>query len=191
MQIVLLERVEHLGNLGDVVDVKPGYARNFLLPRAKALRATKDNLAVFEKRKAELKTVNDSKKGEAEKAGKALDGKSFVMVRQASEGGQLYGSVTNRDVTDSLVAAGHTVARNQVRLTNPIKTLGLFQVPLVLHPDVVINVTVNIARSQADAETQAKTGKAVISSDQEDEKPTAKAAAPVEEAPASEDEAAA
>lgn len=190
MQIVLLERVEHLGNLGDVVDVKPGYARNYLLPRAKALRATKDNLAVFEKRKAELATVNDARKADAEKGGKKLDGQSFVLIRQASEGGQLYGSVTNRDVAEALVSGQHSVARNQVRLINPIKTLGLFQVPVVLHPDVVVNVTVNIARSQADAETQAKTGKAVLSSD-EDEAPAK--AAPAAEAPAAseDDEAAA
>lgn len=168
MQIVLLERVEHLGNLGDVVDVKPGYARNYLLPRAKALRATKTNLAQFEQRKAELKAAGDAKRAEAEKLAKTLDGKSIVMIRQASEGGQLYGSVSSRDVADALIEGKNEVSRNQVRLLVPIKTLGIFSVPVVLHPDVTIAITVNIARSQADAATQAKTGKAVISAEEEE-----------------------
>lgn len=168
MQIVLLERVEHLGNLGDVVTVKPGYARNYLLPRAKALRATRDNMAAFEKRKADLQAAGDARKAEAEKGAKKLEGQSFVLIRQASEGGQLYGSVAARDVAEAVAEAGHAVARNQVRMNTPIKTLGLFSVPLVLHPDVVVNVTVNIARSQADAVTQAKTGKVVLSSEEND-----------------------
>ena len=187
MQIVLLERVEHLGNLGDVVDVKPGYARNYLLPRAKALRATKTNLAAFEQRKAELKAANDAKRAEAEKLGKTLDGKSIVMIRQASEGGQLYGSVSSRDVADALIEGKNEVSRNQVRLLVPIKTLGIFSVPVVLHPDVSIAITVNIARSQVDAATQATTGKAVISAEEEEKAANAAAAEAAFQSPAPEE----
>ncbi len=162
MNIVLLERVEHLGNLGDVVTVKPGYARNFLLPQAKALRATKGNMALFEQRKAALKTANDAKKAEAEKIAKNLDGQSFILIRQASEGGQLYGSVTNRDIAEILIEGKHNVVRNQVRLTQAIKNIGLSQVPVVLHPEVIVTVTVNIARSNEEAAIQTKTGKAFV-----------------------------
>lgn len=176
MQVVLLERVEHLGNLGDVVAVKPGYARNYLLPQAKALRATKNNLALFEKSKADLEAANAAKRGEAEKIAKTLEGKSFVLIRQASEAGHLYGSVSNRDIADSLAEAKHDVVRNQVRLNQAIKTLGLFQIPIMLHPEVPVTVTVNIARSNEEAEIQAKTGKAVIKDNSdEDEKPAKKA----------------
>ncbi len=167
MNVVLLERVEHLGQVGDVVTVKPGYARNFLLPLGKALRATDDNLVVFKERKAELEKQADTKKAEAQKAAKALEGKKFVLVRQASEQGQLYGSVTNRDVAKLLNNNKHDVARNQVRLQKPIKTIGLFEVPLVLNADVTFNVTVNIARSEEEAKVQEKTGKALVSADEE------------------------
>lgn len=193
MQIVLLERVEHLGNLGDVVTVKPGYARNYLLPQAKALRATKDNMALFEKRKSELQTANAAKRAEAEKTAKKLDGQSFILIRQASEAGQLYGSVSNRDIAEALVEAKHDVVRNQVRLMQAIKSLGLFQVPVVLHPEVSVSVTVNIARSNEEAALQAKTGKAVITDyNAPEEKPAAQASAETEEAyDASEEENAA
>lgn len=188
MNIVLLERVEHLGNLGDVVTVKPGYARNYLLPQAKALRATKDNLALFEQRKADLKAANDAKRAEAEKIAKTLDGQAFILIRQASEGGQLYGSVTNRDIAEALIAGKHNVVRNQVRLTQAIKAIGLSQVPVVLHPEVVVTVTVNIARSNEEAAIQTKTGKAVIT---DYNAPEPKAAETTEEAPAETEEEAA
>lgn len=176
MNVVLLERVEHLGQVGDVVAVKPGYARNFLLPQGKALRASKENLVVFEQRKADLQKAADAKKADAEKVAKTLEGKSFVMVRQAAETGQLYGSASNRDIADLLNDKGHNVARNQVRMQKPIKTIGLFDVPVVLNPDVIIDIKLNVARSEEEAEIQAKTGKAIIT---EEEKP---APAPVAEA---------
>lgn len=175
MNVVLLERVEHLGQVGDVVSVKPGYARNFLLPQGKALRASEDNLVVFEKRKADLQKAADAKKAEAEKVAKTLDGKSFVMVRQAAETGQLYGSASNRDIAELLIANGHDVARNQVRMQKPIKTIGLFDVPVVLNPDVIIDVTLNVARSEEEAQIQAKTGKAVITAEEEKPAPSPEA----------------
>ncbi len=183
MNVVLLERVEHLGAVGDVVTVKPGYARNFLLPLGKALRATDDNLLVFKERKVELEKASDARKVEAEKAGKALKGKKFVMVRQASEQGQLYGSVTNRDVSELLNMKDHDVARNQVRLQKPIKTIGLFDVPLVLNPDVTLTVSINVARSEEEAVVQEKTGKAVIAAEEKKTSP-----APVAQDDASDDE---
>lgn len=189
MQIVLLERVEHLGNLGDVVTVKPGYARNYLLPKAKALRATKDNMVLFEKRKADLEAANASKRSEAEKIAKKLDGQSFTLIRQASEGGQLYGSVSNRDIAEALAEAKHDVVRNQVRLMQAIKTLGVFQVPVVLHPEVQISVTVNIARSNEEAAVQAKTGKAVITDYNAPEPKAAPAAEVSEDGESAEDAA--
>lgn len=192
MQVVLLERVEHLGNLGDVVAVKPGYARNYLLPQAKALRATKTNMALFEKQKANLEAANASKRSEAEKIAKGLDGKSFVLIRQASEAGQLYGSVSNRDIAEALVSAKHEVARNQVRLNQAIKNLGVFPISVMLHPEVPVTVTVNIARSNEEAEIQAKTGKAVIKDlNADDDKPSkAQAAEEQQPAPAADEEAA-
>jgi large subunit ribosomal protein L9 len=161
MEIVLLERVEHLGQLGEVVNVKPGYARNFLLPQKKALRATKSNLEYFEHRKADLHALNEQKRAEAEKASTKIDGMELVVIRQASEAGQLYGSVAGRDVAEAIVAKGHAVERRQVVLHEPIKTLGIFTVKVSLHPEVSVNVTVNVARSAEEAKMQKERGEAV------------------------------
>ena len=162
-QVILLERVENLGAMGDVVTVKPGYARNFLLPQAKALRATKENVAYYEAQKAGLQKANAEKKGEAEKIAKKIEGAKVVIVRQASEGGQLYGSVSARDIAEALASDTKvSVGRGQVALNAAYKTIGLFPVDVVLHPEVKVKITVNVARSADEAEIQAKTGKAVV-----------------------------
>jgi large subunit ribosomal protein L9 len=162
MDIVLLERVENLGQLGDVVKVKSGYARNFLLPQHKALRATKSNLEYFEKQKADLKAQNEKRRAEAETASKKIDGLTLVVIRQASEGAQLYGSVAARDVAEAIVAAGHKAERRQVVLNEPIKTLGIFTVKVALHPEVTVEVKVNVARSAEEAKIQQERGTAVV-----------------------------
>ncbi len=168
-QVILLERVENLGAMGDVVSVKPGYARNFLLPQAKALRATKENIAYYETQKAHLVKANAEKKADAEKIAKAIEGTKVVLVRQAAEGGQLFGSVSSRDIAEELAsAAKQTVTRGMVALNQNFKTIGLFPVDVVLHPEVKVKVTVNIARSADEAEIQAKTGKAVIADSKAD-----------------------
>lgn len=165
-QVILLERVEHLGAMGDVVNVKPGYARNFLLPQNKALRATKDNLAYFEAQKAKLEAANAEKKKAAEKQAKTLEGTVISVIRQASEGGQLYGSVTARDIADLINESGkEKIERQMVSLNQGFKTIGLFPVDVALHPEVRVQVTVNIARSADEAATQQKTGKALITGD--------------------------
>lgn len=158
MDVILLERIERLGQMGDVVKVKPGFARNFLLPRKKALRATKENLAVFSSRRAELEATNLKRKGEAEAVAAKSQGTKVVLLRQAGETGQLFGSVSGRDVADALTAAGIKVDRSQVMMDRPIKTLGLHEVRIRLHPEVAIAVTANVARSAEEAELQA-TGK--------------------------------
>lgn len=160
MQVVLLERVEKLGQMGDVVTVKDGYARNFLLPQAKALRATKANLAQFESQRAQLETRNLERKQEAEAVAARLDGQQFVILRQAAESGSLYGSVAARDVAEAATAGGFTVARGQIVLDRPVKELGLHAIRVVLHPEVDATVTVNVARSAEEAELQA-TGKSI------------------------------
>lgn len=163
MEIILLERVESLGNLGDRVSVKPGYARNYLLPQNKALRATKNNIAYFDARKKDIEKQNDANRKEAEKLAKNLEGTTVILVRLASESGQLYGSVTARDIADAICAqTKETIARNQVEMNQSYKMIGLFPVTLVLHPEVKIEVTVNIARSEEEAEIQGKTGKALV-----------------------------
>ena len=156
VQVILLERVEKLGQMGQVVDVKPGYARNFLLPQKKALRATKDNLAYFETQRSQLEAQNLARKSDAEQVAKKLDGLSVMVIRQAGESGQLYGSVTARDISDGIIAAGFTVGRSQVVLERAIKTLGLHKQRVVLHPEVSVTVTVNVAQSAEEAEMQAK-----------------------------------
>lgn len=162
-QVILLERVDHLGAMGDVVSVKPGYARNFLLPQKKALRASKENVAHFESQKAALKKLSDEKKGVAEKLAKKLDGMKVSLIRQAAEAGQLFGSVTARDIADVVSAASNEkIDRTMVTLNQNYKTLGLFPVTVVLHPEVKVNVTINIARSEDEAKIQAKTGKALV-----------------------------
>lgn len=155
MQIVLLERIAKLGQMGDVVTVKDGYARNYLLPQGKALRANKANLKRFEQDRAQLEARNLERKQEAEAVNGKLDGESFVIIRQSGDTGQLYGSVTTRDVAELLSDKGFSAARNQVVLGSPIKTLGLHPVTVVLHPEVSSSVIVNVARTEEEAERQA------------------------------------
>ena len=171
MKVILLERVEKLGVIGDVVQVKDGFARNFLLPRAKALRATGANLKVFEGQREQIEARNAEAKAQAEKAAEKLDGTSYVLIRQAGDSGQLYGSVSGRDVADAVNGAegGVRVERSMVILDKPIKTLGLHEVKVRLHPEVVVTVTLNIARSQDEAERQAR-GENVINSQFEEDR---------------------
>jgi large subunit ribosomal protein L9 len=176
MEVILLERVAKLGQMGEVVRVKDGFARNFLLPQGKALRATKDNRAKYDGMKQQLETRNLEMKGEAEKVATSLNGKSFIVVRQASDIGQLYGSVSARDVADILTAGGFTVARNQVALNAPIKTIGLHTVPVALHPEVEVTITINVARNADEAERQAR-GENVTQRREETEEEEAAAAA--------------
>ncbi|NCC21240.1 MAG: 50S ribosomal protein L9 [Alphaproteobacteria bacterium] len=162
-QVILLERIEHLGNMGDVVNVKPGYARNYLLPQSKALRATKDNLAYFDAQRKVLEAENEKRKKEAGGRAGKLEGTTVAIIRQASEGGQLYGSVTARDIAEELSAAtGEKVERGMVELNSNFKTIGLFPVTVRLHPEVKVEVTVNVARSKDEAAVQEKTGRALV-----------------------------
>jgi large subunit ribosomal protein L9 len=156
MEVILLERVVKLGQMGEVVRVKDGYARNFLLSKGKALRATKQNRAKFENMKAQLETRNLELKSDAEKVGAKLDGQGFVVVRQASETGQLYGSVSPRDIVGILTDGGFTVSRSQIALNTPIKTIGLHKVPVALHPEIEVTITLNVARSADEAERIAR-----------------------------------
>lgn len=156
MEIILLERIEKLGTIGDVVNVRDGYARNFLLPQKKALRANDSNRAVFEANRERLEKENAERRVEAEKAGSDVDGVEFVLIRAASNSGQLYGSVNVRDVVVALEEKGHKIDKRQVIMGNPIKTLGLFDVTIALHPEVHVTVKANVARSDDEAELQAK-----------------------------------
>ena len=160
MEVVLLERVAKLGQMGEVVNVKQGYARNFLLPQGKALRATAANLKRFEGERAQLEARNLELKGEAEKVARKLDGESFVVIRSASDGGALYGSVTTRDIADAATEAGFSLDKRQVVLNHPIKDLGLHEIEVHLHPEVSATITVNVARSQEEATMQAS-GKSI------------------------------
>jgi large subunit ribosomal protein L9 len=169
MKVILLERVERLGTLGDIVTVKDGFARNFLLPRSKALRATSSNLKVFEARRADIEASNDKAREAASKSGEKLDGTSYVMIRQAGESGQLYGSVSGRDVADAVNAGGGKLDRAMVVLDKPIKTLGVHPVKVRLHAEVTITVNINVARSQDEAERQAR-GENVITSQFDEDK---------------------
>ncbi|QYK40233.1 MAG: 50S ribosomal protein L9 [Paracoccaceae bacterium] len=155
MQVILLERVAKLGQMGEVVNVKDGYARNFLLPQGKALRATEGNIKSFEAKKAQLQAQNLETRKEAEAVAAKLDGQTFVIIRSASDAGALYGSVTTRDAADAATNGGFTVNRAQVVLDRPIKDLGLHTVTVVLHPEVVAKITLNVARSPEEAELQA------------------------------------
>lgn len=155
MQLILLERVAKLGQMGEVVNVRDGYARNFLLPQGKALRATDANRKAFEARKAQLEVRNLETRKEAEAAAARIDGQSFVIIRSASDTGALYGSVTSRDASEAAGAAGFNLARSQVVLDRPIKELGLHSVSVVLHPEVAVRITLNVARSQDEAALQA------------------------------------
>ena len=156
MEVILLERVEKLGQMGDVVNVRPGYARNYLLPQKKALRATEENRASFEDRRAQLEADNIEHRAEAERVAEKLEDFSVVIVRQASDNDHLYGSVTTRDIAGAVSEAGVTVDRRQIQLDRPIKTVGLHQVRVRLHPEVAVEVTTNIARSEEEAEMQAR-----------------------------------
>ena len=167
MDIILLERVEKLGQMGDVVRVKDGFARNFLLPRKKALRATEANRKRFENERADLELHNLQLKSEAEQIAKRMAGVSVIVVRQAGDTGQLYGSVSNRDVSEALIEGGYKVDRRQVVLDTPIKTLGVHGVRVNLHPEVAITVSVNVARSAAEAQAQASSGVAFVEKDLE------------------------
>jgi len=184
MDIILLERVEKLGGIGDVVTVKNGYARNFLLPNKKALRANEANKKVFEANRAQIESENEAKRSEAEKASGGIDGKQIILIRASSASGQLYGSVSVRDIVEALAADGATVEKSMVILEKPIKTLGVFDVRVRLHPEVSVNVQVNVARSDDEAELQ-KDGIDVIAQMFEDEQAELAAAAL---APESEDD---
>jgi len=156
MQVILLERVEKLGQMGDEVRVKDGFARNYLLPKKKALRATKANREYFQTQKSQLEARNLENKKEAEKIAKKLEGQTFALLRQAGDRGQLYGSVSPRDIADAIAAGGVSVSRTQVPLDKAIKTIGLFPVSVVLHPEVRVSVTINVARTEDEAERQAR-----------------------------------
>jgi large subunit ribosomal protein L9 len=177
MQVILLERVENLGQIGDVVKVRPGYARNYLLPRRKALRANEDNRRIFEAQRADLEARNLERRREAEAAAQKIDGRQFVVIRQSSELGYLYGSVSTRDIADAASQSGVKIDRAQVRLDKPLKTLGIFPVRVMLHPEVSARVDINIARSPEEAERQAR-GENVLA--REDEAPEAEEAAGAE-----------
>lgn len=176
MKVVLLERVENLGAIGDVVSVKDGFARNYLLPRDKALRATSANLKVFEAQRAQIEARNEKARSEAERLGQDIDGVELVLIRQAGETGQLYGSVQGRDVAEGLQADGHKVERSQVVLNLPIKTLGVHEVKVRLHAEVTVTVRVNVARSADEADRQSR-GEDVIASQFDDERLAAEQAA--------------
>ncbi|HCD49370.1 MAG: 50S ribosomal protein L9 [SAR116 cluster bacterium MED-G04] len=177
MEVILLERIEKLGQMGDLVTVKPGYARNFLLPQGKALRATEANKKRFETDRAQLEAENLARKGEAEQVAAKMEGMSVTLIRAASEMGQLYGSASSRDIADRIIDAGVTITRNQVDLNTAIKTLGLFPIRIVLHPEVSVDVTVNIARSEDEAAEQRRLGRAIISDIAERERAEAAEAA--------------
>jgi large subunit ribosomal protein L9 len=176
MKVILLERVEGRGSLGDVITVKDGFARNYLLPMHKALRANSANLKVFEAQRADIEARNQKTKEQAGKAGEKLDGTAYILIRQAGESGQLYGSVSGRDVADIINAEGGKVERSMVAMDKPIKTLGLHEVKVRLHAEVSVTVTLNIARSQDEAERQAR-GENVIDSQFEEDRQAAEEAA--------------
>ncbi len=191
MQVILLERVEKLGQMGDVVRVKDGFARNYLLPKKKALRATNQNRSYFETQRAQLEARNLERKSEAAGVAGKLEGKRFVLLRQAGDRGQLYGSVSPRDIADVVGAGGFTVSRSQIPLDKAIKTIGLFPVAIVLHPEVRVHVTINVARTEDEAERQAR-GEDVLAEQTPEEEPQQAVAELFEEGagPAAEEEAA-
>jgi large subunit ribosomal protein L9 len=182
MEVILLERVETLGQMGEVVKVKPGYARNFLLPQKKALRATKDNLAYFETQRAQLEAQNLKRRQDAEAVAKKLEGLQVVILRQAGETGQLYGSVASRDVAEAVTAAGFTVERRQVLLDQPIKSLGIFKTRVALHPEVIVGISANVAQSEEEARMQAEGKSPRLAAAAEEAAPAAAAPAPAAEA---------
>jgi large subunit ribosomal protein L9 len=196
MQVILLQRIGRLGQMGDVVNVKDGFARNYLLPQKKALRATKDNLSQFESQRSQLEANNLELKKEAEAVATKLEGKTFVAIRSAGDTGQLYGSVSTRDLSDVVTEGGFTIDRRQVILDKPIKTLGLHATRIALHPEVVVTVSINVARSQDEAEKQARGEDVTVIKDEKLELETfnpdavfEEGAAPAEEAAAEGEEA--
>ena len=168
MDVILLERIEKLGQMGEVVAVKPGYARNYLLPQRKALRATQENISAFETRRAQLEAENLERRSEAEGVSTAMDGVAVILIRQASDNQQLYGSVNTRDIAAAVAEAGYTISRNQVELERPIKTVGLHEVRVRLHPEVTVGVTVNVARSPEEADAQARGETIGVEEEEED-----------------------
>ncbi len=184
MDIILLERIEKLGGLGEIVQVKNGYARNFLLPQKKALRATEENKQRFELEREALEKLNDERRSGAEDDAEAVEGKDFILIRQASDTLQLYGSVTAKDIADAIIASGVEIKRQQVRLDRPIKTLGIFEVRVAIHPEVIVTVRANVARSEEEAQIQAEGGSILPAHEQEalDEQAEAEAAAKAAEA---------
>jgi large subunit ribosomal protein L9 len=169
MDVILLERIERLGQIGDVVKVKPGFARNFLLPTRKALRATEENKQRFEEQRAQIEANNLKRREEAEKVKTKVDGLKVVIIRQASETGILFGSVSSRDISEGVTKAGFTVDRRQVILDKPIKTLGLHDVRVALHPEVIVKVTANVAKSEDEAVAQERAGGFVSAQQAEDQ----------------------
>jgi large subunit ribosomal protein L9 len=165
MQVILMQRIEKLGQMGDIVSVKPGFARNYLLPQKKAMRATQENLARFETQRSQLEAENLKHREEAERVAKDLDGMTVILIRQAGESGQLYGSVNSRDISEAVTAKGVTVARSQVDLGAVIKMLGLHKVRIQLHPEVAVTVTANVARSEEEAKIQLESGRVVSAED--------------------------
>lgn len=192
MQVILLERVEKLGQMGDEVKVRDGFARNYLLPKKKALRATDNNRKVFENQKAQLEARNLERKKDAQAVAEKLEGQTFALIRAAGDRGQLYGSVSPRDIADAIIAGGFSIHRTQVPLDKAIKTIGLFPVAVVLHPEVRVGVTINVARTEDEAERQAR-GEDVLAEETEEEEARAEAEAVFEEGagPAEEGEEAA
>jgi len=168
VEVILLQRVEKLGQMGEVVKVKPGFARNYLLPTRRAIRANKENLAHFEQQRAQLEAQNLKRREEAERVAERVHGLSVVIIRQAGESGSLYGSVSPRDIAEATTAAGLTISRSQVVLDHPIKTLGIRQVRIALHPEVSMQIGVNVARSPEEAEKQAR-GEAIAVPEEEEE----------------------
>ena len=166
MEVILLERIEKLGQMGDIVNVKPGFARNFLLPKNKALRKTKQNLAHFENQKAQLEANNLTQKTEAAAIGDKLSGITVIIIRAAGESGQLYGSVTSRDIAEAVCASGIKIDKQQIVLNRALKTLGLEPVHVTLHPEVSVEIVANIARNDEEAKQQLKLGRAIVATDE-------------------------
>jgi large subunit ribosomal protein L9 len=183
MDVILLERVEKLGGIGDVVKVKNGFARNYLLPNKKALRANESNRKLFEANRARIESENEDKRKDAEKASKSIDGKSVQLIRQASNTGQLYGSVSARDIMEALEAEGAKVTKSQVVLDRPIKALGVHEIKIALHPEVSVTVKVNVARSPEEADLQAQGIDVMAQMFERDAEPVAEELEPTAEAP--------
>ncbi len=169
MEVILLERIRKLGQMGEVVTVKDGFARNFLLPQGKALRANEKNKAHFDEQRAELEARNLELKGEAEKVGEKISGETFIAIRQAGDTGQLYGSVSSRDIADTICENGVQIDRNQILLNRPIKVLGVHEVLVSLHPEVEVNVNINVARTEEEAERQARGEDITVDADEVEE----------------------